>query len=579
MSARAAGIAPGLTAAREGRARRRGTLAVFAFALLLYLPAIDWGTLDANRAGVVRGWGVDDETPLGTLSELSGIRKARPDRNLGYPLMHPLMLGAVYAPYLGALRARGAFQPGSGEYPYGLAEPRRALHTLALLSHLLSALLAAGIVACAFDIGAEMWGGRAGFLAAAVTAVMFPMFYYARTGNVDVPALLFVAAAYAAFARILNRGLDTRHAIVLGAAVGFAVATKEPMFAAFLAIPIVVIALHAARVRRQGGGAPTLLRAPLLALGACALAFGLGSGLIIDPERFFAHVSFARERVSQLAAGEIAVNMAAPMTLEGNFALTRTIGGQLADTLTEPGLAIAIVGILIALRRRPLAAALALPALTYLLVLFFVSRASELRYVLPAAISLAPFTARAIDAGLDSGQRVLRVGSAIAAFAVLGIGLLRGADLTWEMMRDSRHTAAHWLELRAQEGQRLEFFGADQNLPVVPAVVTVVRANAYHGAVYTPATGSRAAADIVTRWRTERPDYILIMPDHSSPPGVPHSASCPPAVWEALMDGSIGYRLAAEFRTPRLMPWLPRPALDYPTVNPPIRIFVPAGAT
>jgi hypothetical protein len=564
---------------RDVRARRRGTLAAFACALLLYLPAVDWGTLDANRADVVRGWGVDDETPLGTLSELSGIRKARPDRNLGYPLMHPLMLGAVYAPYLGMLYARGEFRPGPPSWPYGLAEPRGALRTLALLSHLLSALLAAGIVACAFDIGAELWGRRAGFLGAAVTAVMFPLFYYARTGNVDVPALFFVAVAYAAFARILNRGLGTQSALFLGAAVGFAVATKEPMFAAFLALPIVVVALHAVRVRRQGGGAATFLRPPLLALGACALAFGLGSGLFIDPERFLAHVAFAQERVSELAAGEIASNAAAPMTLAGNLSLARVIGGQLAGTLTEPGLAIAFIGILIALRRRPLAAALALPALTYLTVLFFVSRASELRYVLPAALSLAPFAGRAIDAGLDSGQRMLRAGAATALVAVVGLGLLRGADLTWEMLRDSRHDAAQWLQLRAQEGQRLAFFGADQNVPVVPAVVALARANVYHGAVRTAATGPDAVADIRNRWHTERPDYILIMPDHSSPPGVPHSASCPPAIYDALVDGSLGYRLGADFRTARLLPWLPRPALDYPTVNPPIRIFVPAGTT
>jgi hypothetical protein len=43
------------------------------------------------------------------------------------------------------------------------------------------------------------------------------------------------------------------------------------------------------------------------------------------------------------------------------------------------------------------------------------------------------------------------------------------------------------------------------------------------------------------------------------------------------LDGSLGYELAAHFESPRLFAWLVRPPLDYPTVNPPIRIFVPSG--
>jgi hypothetical protein len=64
------------------------------------------------------------------------------------------------------------------------------------------------------------------------------------------------------------------------------------------------------------------------------------------------------------------------------------------------------------------------------------------------------------------------------------------------------------------------------------------------------------------------------MPDVSSREGEPHNASCPPEVFRGLEEGRYGYERAAMFRTEPILPWLPRPNLDYPSVNPPIRIFL-----
>ena len=54
---------------------------------------------------------------------------------------------------------------------------------------------------------------------------------------------------------------------------------------------------------------------------------------------------------------------------------------------------------------------------------------------------------------------------------------------------------------------------------------------------------------------------------------MPHNITCPPEIYQSLLDGSIGYRLVRHFQTPPLIPWVRRPPLDYPSVNPPIRIF------
>jgi hypothetical protein len=74
--------------------------------------------------------------------------------------------------------------------------------------------------------------------------------------------------------------------------------------------------------------------------------------------------------------------------------------------------------------------------------------------------------------------------------------------------------------------------------------------------------------------RREGPRFVYITPDHSSLPGMERSGDCPPEVYQALLDGSAGYRLAAHFPTPTLLPSaLARPRLDYPAVSPPVRIF------
>ena len=64
---------------------------------------------------------------------------------------------------------------------------------------------------------------------------------------------------------------------------------------------------------------------------------------------------------------------------------------------------------------------------------------------------------------------------------------------------------------------------------------------------------------------------IIIMPDWTTPKGGLHSAYCPEEIYRELQSGSLGYRLAAHFKTDSMVT---RQILDYPTVNPPIQIFV-----
>ncbi len=92
-------------------------------------------------------------------------------------------------------------------------------------------------------------------------------------------------------------------------------------------------------------------------------------------------------------------------------------------------------------------------------------------------------------------------------------------------------------------------------------------------------TDAERIEEILAGWDRRRPDYVVTIPDHTSPPGVPHSHTLPPALYQSLLSGGAGYRLVAQFQTARFLPWLPRPSLDYPTVNPPIRVFGRSGSS
>jgi hypothetical protein len=142
------------------------------------------------------------------------------------------------------------------------------------------------------------------------------------------------------------------------------------------------------------------------------------------------------------------------------------------------------------------------------------------------------------------------------------------------MLRDSRHDAADWIATRLKAGDRLEYFGASQKLPKIPAGVTMARATEYHGMHSAHDTSETRAAAIVNEWMERRPTMIIVIPDHSSLwRGAPFDGTMPPTLFSALESNSLPWRQLAWFETPPLFPWIRRPPLDYPMVNPRVSIY------
>ena len=562
------GAAPGV------RRIRRFTLAIAALALAVYLPGVWWGVPHATDSNRTHAWAVDDETPLGTLAEIYNI--ARPDRpgNPGYPLMYAFMTTAASGPYLGALALTGGLTAPSSEYPFGLTDPVTSIAMLGLIAHIVTAFLAVLAVLAAWDAGRVALGTRAGVLSALLAMLAYPTVYYARTGNVDVPMLAFTAMAFAAFVRCVVLGTTVRRCIALGLAVGFALGTKEAALGAFIGMAAVLLLARRREMARESGlGSWTAWRPLVWGLVTAVIALGAGSGFFIAPSRYIAHLEFLTGRLESLSAGDTLAVPTFPYTLAGHMAFARQLGLDLARIMTWPGLVIAAAGTLFLLARKRRLALLILPAVTYILWMFLTLRAAQLRYMLPGAFLLVLAQAALIEAAWSARRRMLGVIASAAALVVVGLLALRATDLTWSMLTDTRYEAGRWIAQRAVPGDRIDYFGASQKLPPIPAGVITETAVPYRGMYSPDDVSDEAVARILERWAEVPPRFVLAVPDHTSRPGAPYSRSFPPQLFDAMLSGRTHWQPAVTFERRRLFPWLRMPPLDYPTVSPPIRIF------
>ncbi len=552
-----------------GEWRRPLTIALLA--AVLYASLVGWGVPYATAPDRIKTTATDEILPLEGLAEMrSTFISAAPDRNLGYPWLHYAVVSAAQAPYLAWLIATGGMSAPAAEYPYGLKDPVTALKALTVLGRLASVLMAAGAVVAAFAFTASLWGRTAATWAALLAALSYPAVYYSRTGNLDMPAYFWSAAAIAVIGRTFSGGLTTSRAVWLGIFSAAAVATKDQMLILF--VPLLAGLALPQWHRPTGTGYPVR---PLLTLVASGLvAYAVATGMLVDPGRHVAHLQkmiFTPQAVSV----SLAYMPAAPNTWTGLWSLVTGFVQGLLAMMSPPVLVLAVAGLALAIRadRRHLVWVAAL--LLHFVVLVRGIGGVEQRYLLPFTIAIDAFAALCL-LRMSAWRR--EVALALFAVCIAWRGAV-AADLTWAQWRDSRLPAADFLRKVYAPGDRIEYFGVTEALPPLDADMVSRR---IMGREQWAGTFGHGPA-VLDYLRREGPRFIVIVPDWSSGRTTEYSGDCPPEVFEALTNGSVGYRLAAHFTTPSLLPGvLARPRLDYQTVAPPIRIFVrdaqPAGS-
>ena len=189
-------------------------LALLAF--IVYFPGSWWGAPHATAPERTQSWGVDDETPLGPLAEIHNIIEPKADRNLGYPLMHSFVVAGAYTPYLGYLWLSGNWEEISAVYPFGMKNPVDSLKMMTYIAHWVCVVMGIVIVLATFEAGRVLKSQSTGIFAALFAMTSYPMFYYTRSGNVDVPMLFFLSLTIMVFARCQVFGFTVRRAAWIG---------------------------------------------------------------------------------------------------------------------------------------------------------------------------------------------------------------------------------------------------------------------------------------------------------------------------------------------------------------------------
>lgn len=527
-------------------------------AVALYAPLIGWGLPHATGPDRIKTFATDEILPLEGLAEMrSTVIQVAPDRNYGYPWWHYFVVSAAQGPYLATLWLTGDLSTPSSTYPFGLREPVRSLEILTLIGRLVSVVMAAGIVVASFLFAQAFWGRTAGLVAAILTMVSYPMFYYSRTGNLDVPAFFWSAMGLTILARMMADGITMKRAAWLGLFAALGVATKDQ--AVLLFLPACFAPFVDRKHWNVDGGFPWRAFATLV-LAGCA-AYVAATGMLIDPNRHLTHVYslfFDPGRVSRSAHYFQPV----PSTWQGTMALVSDTVIGLAAWFTWPVLLAATAGAAIAIRATAWHGLWLVPFVTTFVLLVRLPGNAVLRYFLPLTLFIDAFAALSLVRLKASHPRAFGLMFALIVASRLVIGM----DLTFAQWTDTRYAAGEWLLGQYRPGDRIEYFGVADTLP--PLALTMV-SRRIAGA------GEAGRGPAVLKYLLEEgPRFVLVIPDWTSRAGLERSADCPPDVYAALIDGSAGYTLAAHFPSPSLLrPPLSRPRLDTPSVAPPVRIF------
>jgi len=376
---------------------------------------------------------------------------------------------------------------------------------LLILLRLVSVVMSLGTVAAVYST-ARMFYGGGGAVVAALVGCCTPVFvFYAKLANVDAPSMCWLAWSLYFYARAV-RGGGARDLIGYGLAAVTAIATKDQT-GGFFVLP----SLHLAWLASRRG-----TWRPLLAAGAVSLVvLVFQMGIPYNLAGFRSHVEMITGEASQ------------PYRFHGSTIVRQALvakvtAAQLAWTMTWPGLAAALAGILIEVRRRRFLWLL-LPAVSYYLFFLMVAGYVYDRFLLGEGLVLAIFAGALADSVLAASRARWRP-AAVTAFAALVVWW--GVSIDLMMILDSRYATSDWVLAHRMHG-RVALVGFAPYLPYIPNGVRVGGGpNEFEG--------------------DQRPLYVIVNAELMRRPSLPPVERA----WQRFLDsGSSGYVVAARFKT------------------------------
>lgn len=528
----------------------RMLLACGLIALVVLAPGAGWGIPAATSEVTVRGWEVDAVTGIGVLSELSNLMgRGRDDWYVAYPLFHYLVLAVAYLPYLGFSVLTGTLAAPGPAFPYGLQDPVRAFVVLNGIGHAITVIMGSVTVMATFALGRRLSGPRGGLLAAVLALCSAPFLFYARTGNLDVPALCWTMLALVAMERAWTDGLTRHRAIACGSLAALAVATKDQSYG-LLVGPLLLLVFRSIRHPRDSSGTP--FRSAVILLVSGFVVFLVAGGVVIRPDRFVRHLEYIasfRETFTNVR-NPTELTVMRPPTVAGRLMLMEDLLRATGTAVGWPVVAAGLGGFVLLWRSTTTVRLLMAAFVGYFLLVLVPIEHMQYRYAVTPAILLA-LSAAGVAARYASRPRPF----AVAALVLVAPALAGGAEVTHAMLTDARYAASAWLGGHAAPGDTLGFFGRPHQLPHVPVGVNALALNEGDGR---------------DRLRAVRPRWIVVAPDYFANPSREHSIFLPDVLYDSLQSGALGWQRVARFESRGL---LRRPLPYLPYVNPVVQIF------
>jgi len=478
-----------------------------------------------------------------------------------YPLAHYMLLGILYAPYVGYLFLSGGFEadPSPG-YPYGLSDPTTALTVLTLIARVVAILMGTGIVLTTYLIAKEVFDRRAALLSALIVALCNTLIFYAHMTNLDVPYIFWSMLALWAYVRLVKQG-HLRYCVLLGVFAAVAIATKDQAYGLFLLLPLPVLWVH---YRHYGKGPLNVKefirlvfhKNVVLAMLSFLMAFTLANNLLFNFPRFVLHMKTAIGYQDQ----DRHLN---PAFVVDHFRLFGLTLDYLRRSMGLPFLLVSIAGLIYCIFRFPKRTwPLLVPLVSYYFLflvagLFYV----HARHVIPIAIILSLFGGKVL-ADLISSKRMPSWASHTLLTLVFGYSMLYGLSADLTLLNDSRHIAGLWLERNVAKGARIEVYSRPIFLPRF----------LYDYQVYQTEFNGDYFSDLKRR----RPDYVIVTEqqyrtnaDQSEAVRFLEARQENPNL-QALLSEQLGYQLQFNFKF-KLHDWF-YPDMFYGQ-NPRILIF------
>lgn len=506
---------------------------------------LSWGLPHGNQS-----WAADALSPI---TVLGVIRHSLSEWNSGwyyfkYALGYPLLLGAVYAPYLAYLLLTGAWRHPTSTYPYGFADPERTLYVLTLMGRGFNVALTVGIVALVYATARELGGRSVARLSAWLAATCYPFVYYAHTTNVDTAYVFWLMLALYAALRA-SRSDRVWPWILLGVAAGMTLATKEQGFAFLLPLPLLVLGVH---IRATGRWAVLWSRPALLMAGAGLVSWLVASNALYNPLGFVSRIAFILGRPLQPTS--IRLLSIEFRLFKGMRELTyvQELWNSLDSAYGSAGAWLLVAATAAALRRPRAATWLLIPALSYYYLALRGMGLITLRYVLPL-LAVGAIVIALLLVDLVRGARTDVARGAVLAVITLvaGLSLARSVELDYLLRTDARYQAEAWIRTHVPPTAKGEYYQKPVYLPRFGD----------HIATRLVPMPERTAAGLQER----KPDFVIVSsmsrksitniwnPDWRSTGTLLLPVPEAERFVDELKAGRLGYRVAAVFdQDPRL---------------------------